>query len=67
MRLTLDHLPRHLQEVCAILAAGLVRLRRHTGTELTQDAANLGAERGSSLHFCINQNRDEPPSVRGAA
>src|SRR5215218_734201 len=31
---TLQHLPPHLHEVCTLLAAGLVRLRRHTAEDL---------------------------------
>jgi hypothetical protein len=35
----LRHLPPHLREVCAILARGLVRLRRRTAEDLARDAA----------------------------
>ena len=35
----LHHLPPHLREVCRILAAGLVRLRRRTAEDLARDAA----------------------------
>ena len=32
------HLPPHLREVCALLAAGLLRLRSRTAEDLARDA-----------------------------
>jgi hypothetical protein len=49
------HLLVHLQEVCAILAAALVRLRRHTAEDIVRDLAE-GREAGeSSLPFVRHQ------------
>ena len=58
MRETLNpsRLPPHLSEVCAILAAGLVRLRRHTAEEVAGDAARVGGEAEISLHFRSDQS-----------
>ena len=44
------HLSPQLQEVCVILAVGLVRLRRHTLAELACDAKHTADEGESSLH-----------------
>jgi hypothetical protein len=60
----LNHLPPHLREICAILAAGLVRLRRHTAEELATDAAWTGLEAESSLHFVANQSGHANPTPR---
>jgi hypothetical protein len=46
----------HLQEICAILATGLVRLRRHTAEEVAEDAAWVGGEVENSLHFRSDQS-----------
>ena len=62
----LDHLPPHLREVCTILAAGLVRLRRRTAEDLARDAA-LGGENGeSSLHFTAQPSGHAVPKRRPA-
>ncbi len=50
------HLPPHLREVCAILAVGLVRLRRRTAEDLARDAAQAGDQGESSLHFRGDQS-----------
>jgi hypothetical protein len=42
------HLPPHLREVCAILAAGLVRLRSRAAHEAAREEADQGE---SCLHF----------------
>ena len=42
------HLPPHLQEVCSILAAGLVRLRSRAAEEAVREAADQGDR---LLHF----------------
>ena len=51
-----SHLPPHLRETCAILAAGLVRLRRHTAEELARDAAEAADQGESSLRFPAHQS-----------
>jgi hypothetical protein len=49
------HLLVHLREVCAVLATGLMRLRRHTSEDIVGDLAK-GREAGeSSLHFVRHQ------------
>jgi hypothetical protein len=52
----LRHLPPHLREVCAILAAGLVRLRCRTAEDFARDAARAGGSGESSLHFTADQS-----------
>ena len=47
-RATLQFLPPHLREVCAILAAGLVRLRSRAIEDIERDRADDGE---TSLHF----------------
>jgi len=42
------HLPPHLREVCAILAAGLLRLRSRAAEEAACEAADQGDR---LLHF----------------
>lgn len=49
-------LPPHLREVCAILAAGLLRLRRRTTEELARDVAQAAAGGEISLHFTARQS-----------
>ncbi len=49
------HLPPHLREVCAILAAGLVRLRSRAAEEAEREAADRGEQR---LHFSAPQRVD---------
>lgn len=63
----LRHLPPHLREVCAILAAGLVRLRCRSAEEFARDA-NRGREQGeSSLHFTGDQSGHADPRERARA
>jgi hypothetical protein len=51
------HLPEHLQEICAILAKGILRLRSRTATENTNTAAQ-GRDRGDiRLHSAAPQRR----------
>ena len=45
------HLPPHLREVCALLAAGLMRLRAHSAEDLARDALQARVRGESSLHF----------------
>ena len=57
----------HLREVCAILAAGLVRLRRHTAEELARDAEDAADQGESSLHFRAHQSGHAKPRERKIA
>ena len=50
------HLPPHLRELCTILAAGLVRLRRRTAEDFARDAAQAATDEESSLHFTADQS-----------
>jgi len=52
----LAHLPPHLRELCSILAAGTVRLRRRSAEELARDAAEAEPDRETSLHFTAHQS-----------
>ena len=61
------YLPSHLRELCSILAGGIVRLRRRTAQELAADAARLGRDGESSLHFTAQQSgHADEPSRRAA-
>jgi hypothetical protein len=63
MRTALDptHLPPHLREVCTLLAAGLVRLRRHTAEDIARDAEQAHGPGESSLHFTAHQSGHATP------
>lgn len=50
------HLPPHLREVCAILATGLVRLRRRTAEDFARDTEQAHGGRESSLRFSGHQS-----------
>ena len=50
------HLPPHLRELCTLLATSLLRLRRRTAEELARDAAQLGPDGETSLHFTAHQS-----------
>ena len=52
----LHQLPPHLREVCAILAAGLLRLRSRAAENLARDSADCAAPGESSLHFTADQS-----------
>jgi hypothetical protein len=58
------HLAPHLREVCALLAAGLVRLRAHTSEDLARDAEQTRARGESSLHFRPEQSGRVAPETR---
>jgi hypothetical protein len=61
------HLPPHLREVCALLAAGLLRLRDHTADDLARDAALHARDLGeSSLHTPPGQSGHAYPTRRPA-
>ena len=61
------HLPPHLREVCAILAAGLVRLRSRAAEDLARDAAQARDLGESSLHFTARPERSCEPRQRRPA
>jgi len=58
------HLPPHLREVCALLAAGLVRLRAHSAEDLARDAEQGRGLGESSLHFRPEQSGRVPNQTR---
>jgi hypothetical protein len=58
------HLPPHLQEVCDLLARGLLRLRSRTAEETARDAADR-EER--LLHFSATQRVDANRTNRRVA
>ena len=61
------HLPPHLREVCALLAAGLLRLRGRAAEDLARDAALHARDLGeSSLHSPPDQSGDATPNRRSA-
>ncbi len=61
------HLPPHLREVCALLAAGLLRLRGRTAEDLARDAALQARDPGeSSLHFRADRSGHATPNRRTA-
>jgi hypothetical protein len=55
------HLLLHLREVCAILAAGLVRLRRHSAEDVARDADAARGRRDNSLRFVGYQSGHADP------
>lgn len=59
-----QHLPPHLQEVCDLLARGLLRLRSRTAEE----TAAVGPDRGERLlHFSATQRVDANRTNRRVA
>jgi hypothetical protein len=58
------YLPEHLQEICAILARGLLRLRSRTAEETTHNAADPGER---LLHFSAPQRVDANRTNRRVA
>jgi hypothetical protein len=63
----LNHLPPHLREVCALLAAGLLRLRGRTVEDLARDAALHNRDLGeSSLHSPPDRSGHATPKRRTA-
>jgi hypothetical protein len=49
------HLPPHLRDVCAILAAGLLRLRSRSTEDCARDAAETGDHGEFRLHYLPHQ------------
>ena len=64
---TNDHLPPHLREVCAILAAGLMRLRSRAAEDHARDAAQLEARGDIPLHSTAHQRLHANPNRKGLA
>ena len=61
------HLPDRLQEVCAILAVGILRLRSRASVECA-DLPDQARERGDiRLHSTARQRRHANPKRKGAA
>jgi hypothetical protein len=61
------HLPEHFQEVCAILARGILRLRSRTAVECADTFAE-GRERGDiRLHSTARQRLHANPKRKGVA
>jgi hypothetical protein len=60
----LAHISPHLREVCAILAAGLVRLYRHIARTEVDDAGLLGGQADISLHFQTDKSGHAFPNPR---
>jgi hypothetical protein len=61
------HLPPHLQEVCAILALGILRLRSRTAEECAESAPE-GRECGDiRLHSTARQRPYANPKRKGVA
>ncbi|GGG46475.1 hypothetical protein FK498_08670 [Elioraea sp. Yellowstone] len=63
----LQHLPPHLREVCALLAAGLLRLRSRAAEELARDAAEARDRGEVRLHSAPWQRRHANPTRRRQA
>ena len=62
----LSHLPPHLREVCAILATGLLRLRRRDAEGPAHDAVRPRVLGESSLHFPAGRSGPAAPNRRTA-
>ena len=61
------HLPESLQEVCAILALGILRLRSRTAEECASTSTE-GRERGDiRLHSTARQRVHANPKRKGVA
>ena len=59
-----SHLPPHLQEVCDLLARGMLRLRSRTAEETAREAADRGEQ---LLHFSAPQRVDANRTNRRVA
>jgi hypothetical protein len=60
-------LPPPLQEVCAIVAIGLVRLMRPAPENVTGETEGFGEGGDNSLHFTARQSGHAKPSKRDPA
>jgi hypothetical protein len=63
----LRHCPPHLEEVCEILATGLIRLRRHTAENLAADGVVVRDHGEISLHFTAHRSGHANPSDKERA
>ena len=61
------HLPPHLQEVCSILAAGLVRLRSRNAEDHARDAEVARGAGDVRLHSTARQRLHANPNRIGLA
>ena len=61
------HLHPHLREVCSILAAGLLRLRRRTAEDLARDAEEVRGVGDIRLHSTARQRLHANPKREGVA
>jgi hypothetical protein len=61
----LHYLPPHLQEICALLARGLVRLRGDSGAEPDRDSPQAASRAESSLHFLPHRSGHANRKNRG--
>ena len=61
------HLPPHLQEVCSILAAGLVRLRSRNAEDHARDAEIARGVGDVHLHSTARQRLHANPNRKGLA
>jgi hypothetical protein len=61
------YLPPHLREVCAILAAGLLRLRSRAAEDLARDAEEARGAGDVRLHSTARQRRHANPTRRREA
>ena len=61
------HLPPHLREVCAILAAGLLRLLSRDAEDHARDAEIAGGLGDIPLHFTARQHLHAKPNRKGLA
>jgi hypothetical protein len=64
---TNPHLPPHLREVCAILAAGMVRLRSRAAEDLARDADQARGCGDIRLPSTARQRRHANPNRTGLA
>ena len=61
------HLPPHLREVCAIRAAGLLRLRSRAAEDDARDAEIARGAGDSRLHSTAHQRLHANPNRKGLA
>ena len=61
------HLPESLQEVCAILALGILRLRSRMAAESATSPAQARERGDNRLHSTAQQRRHANPKRKGVA
>lgn len=62
-----SHIPPHLQEVCDILARGLVRLHSRTQQQAARHGDDQAGDGEFRLHFRSPERRHAKPSKRRLA